>query len=218
MTKMKALIENNYFTVVVAGHDALPSFYDEFKNEFRIFEKYKLDYIDEKSARELIEDPIRYEDGSSRYQPGAVDLILKMTACSPFYIQIVCDEIVKYANENKCSPITIPDVNDVYNKLITNQGSISFGDFDNLISSGDGKLNPKAVENTYRVLQDIAVRTRSQEYCKQKDIYVFGKEDERIIKDLKERDVVGEDKPYVGEKRIKIKVELFKNWINNNEN
>lgn len=218
MTKMKALIENNYFTVVVAGHDALPSFYDEFKNEFRIFEKYKLDYIDEKSARELIEDPIRYEDGSSRYQPGAVDLILKMTACSPFYIQIVCDEIVKYANENKCSPITIPDVNDVYNKLITNQGSISFGDFDNLISSGDGKLNPKAVEDTYRVLQDIAVRTRSQEYCKQKDIYVFGKEDEKIIKDLKERDVVVEDKQYVGEKRIKIKVELFKNWINNNEN
>ena len=218
MTKMKALIENNYFTVVVAGHDALPSFYDEFKNEFRIFEKYKLDYIDEKSARELIEDPIRYEDGTSRYQPGAVDLILKMTACSPFYIQIVCDEIVKYANENMCSPITILDVNDVYNKLITNQGSISFGDFDNLISSGDGKLNPKAVEKTYSVLQDIAVRTRSQEYCKQKEINVFGQEDETIIKDLKERDVVVDDKQYVGEKRIKIKVELFKNWINNNEN
>ena len=218
MIKMKALIENNYFTVVVAGHDAMPNFYDEFKNELRIFDPYKLDYIDEKSARELIEDPIRNSDGTSRYQKEAVDRIIKLTACSPFYIQIICDEIVRYANLNRHSQITIIDVASVLTKLVTNQGSISFGDFDNLISSGDGKLNPEEVQKTYRVLQEIAVRTRKIEYCRQKDISVFSpSEDNRIISDLIKRDVVVEDKQYVGEKRIKIKVELFKEWINNNE-
>ena len=219
MIKMKALIENNYFTVVVAGHDAMPNFYDEFKNEFRIFEPYKLNYIDESSARELIEDPIRYPNGSSRYQKEAVDRIIELTACSPFYIQIMCDEIVRYANMNRHSQITVIDVDSVLTKLVTNQGSISFGDFDNLISSGDGKLNPEEVKKTYEVLQEIAVRTRKLEYCRQKDINVFGASvDNKIISDLIKRDVVVEDKQYVGEKRIKIKVELFKEWINNNEN
>lgn len=37
-----------------------------------------------------------------------------------------------------------------------------------------------------------------------------------IINDLIERDVVVNDKLYVGEKRIKIKVQLYKEWINNN--
>lgn len=218
MIKMKALIENNYFTVVVAGHDAMPKFYDEFKNEFRIFDPYKLDYIDEKSARELIEDPIRNSDGTSRYQKEAVDRIVELTACSPFYIQIICDEIVRYANQNQHLQITVIDVESVLTKLVTNQGSISFGDFDNLVSSGDGKLDPEEVKKTYRVLQEIAVRTRKIEYCRQKDINVFGiSEDNRIISDLIKRDVVVEDKQYVGEKRIKIKVELFKEWINNNE-
>ena len=110
MAKMKALIENNYFTVVVAGHDAMPQFLNDFANEFKIFEPYKLSYIDEKSARELIEDPIRNEDGSSRYQPEAVNKILELSACSPFYIQILCDEIVKYANANRHSPITIIEI------------------------------------------------------------------------------------------------------------
>lgn len=217
MTKMKALIENDFFTVVVAGHDAMPNFYDDFENEFRIFERYKLSYISEHAARELIEDPIRNDDGTSRYHPEAVNRILELTACSPFYIQILCDEIVKYANLNRHSQITVIDVNNVLTKLVTNQGSISFGDFDNLISSGDGKLNPEQVKKTYSVLQEIAVRTRKLEYCRQADINVFGKnEDAKIIDDLIKRDVVVDDKVYVGEKRIKIKVELFKDWINNN--
>lgn len=217
MAKMKALIENNYFTVVVAGHDAMPQFLNDFANEFKIFEPYKLSYIDEKSARELIEDPIRNEDGSSRYQPEAVNKILELSACSPFYIQILCDEIVKYANANRHSPITIIDVNNVLKLLVSNQGSISKGDFENLVSSGDGKLNPTLVAKTYNILQEIAVRTRKIEYCPQKDINVYGRsEDDVIINDLIERDVVVNDKLYVGEKRIKIKVQLYKEWINNN--
>ena len=217
MAKMKALIENNYFTVVFAGHDAMPQFLNDFANEFKIFEPYKLSYIDEKSARELIEDPIRNEDGSSRYQPEAVNKILELSACSPFYIQILCDEIVKYANANRHSPITIIDVNNVLKLLVSNQGSISKGDFENLVSSGDGKLNPTLVAKTYNILQEIAVRTRKIEYCPQKDINVYGRsEDDVIINDLIERDVVVNDKLYVGEKRIKIKVQLYKEWINNN--
>lgn len=217
--KMKALIENNYFTVVVAGHDAMPDFLNEFKNEFGIFEPYKLNYIDETSARELIEDPIRNTDGSSRYKPDAVNRILELTACSPFYIQIFCDEIVRYVNQNRKSQITIIDVNSVLNRLITNQGSISFGDFDNLISSGDGKLDPERVKKTYDILQEIAARTRKLEYCRKLDINVFGPQtDKLIIDDLIKRDVVIDNKNYTGDKQIKIKVELFKEWINNNVN
>lgn len=48
-------------------------------------------------------------------------------------------------------------------------------------------------------------------------INVYGRsEDDVIINDLIERDVVVNDKLYVGEKRIKIKVQLYKEWINNN--
>jgi hypothetical protein len=107
----------------------------------------------------------------------------------------------------------------VLRRLVTNQGSISKGDFDNLISSGDGKLNEELVRCTYEILREIAARTKKREYCPLSDIHVYGNlKDTEIIDDLIKRDVVVYDKEYLGEKQIKIKVKLFKEWINNNEN
>jgi hypothetical protein len=75
-------------------------------------------------------------------------------------MQMLCNEIVRYANAYRHSPITIMDVNHVLKLLGSNQGSISKGDVENLISSGDGKLNPTLVARTYHIHQQIAVRTR----------------------------------------------------------
>lgn len=80
----------------------MPRFMDDFQNVFASMHPQELTYIDEKSARELIEEPIwNKKKNSSRYQPDAVDEIIKLTACSPFYIMIICSELGKICSSKK---------------------------------------------------------------------------------------------------------------------
>ena len=122
MEYWKGLVESKIFSFVFAGQDSMPRFMDAFQNVFASMNPTELTYIDEASARQLIEEPIwNYKTNSSRYNPQAVNRIIKLTACSPFYIMILCSELVKWARLKKRVPITEYDVNAGVEKMIYNE-------------------------------------------------------------------------------------------------
>lgn len=213
----KGLVESRIFSFVFAGQDAMPRFMDEFQNVFASMHPQELTYIDERSARELIEEPIwNHEKNCSRILPDAVDKIIKLTACSPFYIMIICSELVRYARERKRLPIQGYDVDALVQKMICNESSISRKDFDNLISCGESRLDIVDKNDSLKVLKDIAIKSRNMEYYDINAIDVFNKEKVKtIIDDLLRRGVL-EPHPVISNK-IKIKVELFKRWLLNHE-
>ena len=161
----KDLVDSREFSFVFAGQDAMPRFMDAFPNVFTSMHPQELTYIDEKSARELIEEPIwNKKKDCSRFHPDAVDEIIKLTACSPFYIMIICSELVKYARQRKRLPIQANDVNALVQRMICNESSISRRDFDNLISCGDSSLDVIDKDDALKVLKDIAVKARNIDY------------------------------------------------------
>lgn len=213
----KGLIESRIFSFVFAGQDAMPRFMDEFQNVFASMHPQELTYIDEQSARELIEEPIwNSKKNCSRFHPEAVNEILKLTACSPFYIMILCSELVKYARQRKRLPISVNDVNSLVQRMVCNESSISRKDFDNLISCGESRLDIIDKDESIKVLKDIAVKSRNIEYYDVSAINVYDKNKVRfIIEDLLRRGVL-ELHPEISSK-VKIKVGLFKRWLLNHE-
>ena len=213
----KGLIESKVFSFVFAGQDAMPRFMDEFQNVFASMHPQELTYIDEQFARELIEEPIwNHTKNCSRYAPDAVNKIIELTSCSPFYIMILCSELVKDARQRKYLPIRGSDVNTLVQKMICNESSISRKDFDNLISCGESRLDIIDKDDSIKVLKDIAIKSRNIEFYDINEIKVFNKEKvKNIINDLLRRRVL-EPHPDSGN-RVKIKVGLFKRWLLNHE-
>lgn len=213
----KGLVESRVFSFVFAGQDAMPRFMDDFQNVFASMHPQELTYIDEKSARELIEEPIwNNKKNCSRFNPDAVDEIIKLTACSPFYIMILCSELVRYARERKKLPIRVSDVDALVQKMICNESSISRKDFDNLISCGESRLDIIDKNDSLKVLKDIAIKARNVDYYDINAISVFNKDKVKtIIDDLLRRGVLEPHPNFPN--RVKIKVELFKRWLLNHD-
>lgn len=213
----KGLIESKVFSFVFAGQDAMPRFMDDFQNVFASMHPQELTYIDEQSARKLIEEPIwNHKKGCSRFHPDAVNKILELTACSPFYIMILCSELVKFARQRKRLPIQANDVDTLVQKMICNESSISRKDFDNLISCGESRLDIIDKDDSIKVLKDIAIKSRNIEFYDINEIKVFDKEKvKKIIGDLLRRRVLEPHSDFGN--KVRIKVGLFKRWLLNHE-
>ena len=179
--------------------------------------KERLTYLKEEDALKLIVDPIRDENGVSRYATGAAELILDYTACSPYYIQKFCEALVDYMREKKAIIATTADVTHVARQMI--QAALK-DDFDNLISGGDklefAEINEKTI---LAVLYRIAYLTKNTDYCSRHDIDHYYKDNEglidgeekvisKVLDNLEMREVVE-----INEGMYKIKVRLFHEWI-----
>lgn len=217
MQNWKAFIEDGGFSVVVSGQDTMKQFMFEFQNEFGMFKPERLTYLDIKAAKELIDEPIWDKTNNrSRYTRDSIDKIISLTACSPFYIQIVCNELVRFMNAKKKPVLTPRDVEDVVISLCKGPNSLTLEmDFDNLLSAGDKQLDQIKPDEAFAILLEIAKLTKNLPFARREDIFVYssGKDDE-IIRDLMERAVIEEES--LVSNRYKIKVQLFKDWLNFN--
>ncbi len=221
MQQWKSVIQNpdSSFASVMVGQDVIPYFKNEpyARNAFQMIEDYRLTYLEEADARDLITKPIKTK--TDIYASGAVDLILQYTACNPYYIQMLCSELISYMNGRKAIIATTSDVMAVANSIIS---KMTDRDFDNLLSPGDAiNIDGVTGKNMMAVLYRIAKLTENTEYCTPSDIVNFYKEElienegeivTKVLENLFEREVV--DKK---EGLCRIKVKLFKQWMLNQD-
>lgn len=219
--KTKELSESGSITFVVSGHDVMPKFWERFPNELGIFKKEPVTSIDEKSARELVEEPVWDKDNDrSRFEQDAVTRIIELSGYNPFYIQILCAEIVDYALKNSIPVITEYDVNVVVNRMTSSETKLRRGDFDNLIPVKDNKVFHErvfelSIDDAYSIVKEIA--QFENEFVADSSLHAIKKtEKKKVLSYLLSRDVL-EPHPDYGRELVKIKVSLFKEWLRKNE-
>jgi type I restriction enzyme M protein len=79
--------------VILTGSHRLSELREEYWSVLFAVGLYKeIDVLDETSARELISAPLA---GIVRYTPDAVDEIIRLTSCHPYFIQMLCHTIVE---------------------------------------------------------------------------------------------------------------------------
>ena len=207
MKGWKALLEKGFFRCVLVGNDLMPRFIQDYPNEFQVALQKRVSSLDPMYARALIEDPIRLPDGQSRYRGNAVDRILALTGCSPYYIQLFCHDLVEYMNrEDVLAPAIGPaDIDIVAKKMITTE--LDESHFDNLLTPGDREVTDISESLVIDVLRATHREAGAHMYHEvNPDAHP---EAERVIQDLVRRQVL---ERITGD-RYRIQVGLFSEWL-----
>lgn len=211
MKTWKSFLEKGFFNSVLIGQDIMPKFKAAYPNEFGVTEDKRLSYLKKSDAIALIEKPIWDNTRDrSRFLGKATDLILDYTSSNPYYVQIFCARLVDYMNENKAISITEADVIDIANSFIKGEQALTADKFDNLITAGDADLDAFNSNDVLTALKTIAIASKNLDSCPRQAINL-GEIDyeERILKDLKDREVLSIPQPGY----FKINVRLFKEWL-----
>lgn len=208
----KSLLQENYFSVVLVAQDFYPKFKALDANAFQTMQSERVSYLAEEDAKRLIDEPIRIGgiDGESRYAEKAIDRIYELTAGSAFYIQIFCDKLVDYVNQDRVTKITEANVNKVLKESMMR---LDKGVFDNLTNDGDTSPDAILKEDSEAVLREIAKHTQNQPHCNRTQITcVTQKSIDEILHNLYEREVIEKNK----DGYYRIRIGLFKEWLNKN--
>jgi len=214
MKNWKAILQENYFNAVLAGQDVMPKFKQKFPNEFGTTQDERVSYLKIEDAVKLIDEPIRIggKQGKSRFREKAIDRIIDLTAGSPFYIQIICNRLVEYMNRKKAGLVTEADVEQIKNELIRGVNALSQDKFDNLINSGDTTKDAISDEDALKVLKAIAANSLTGPANRNNIICETHSPVDLILDDLVKREVVEREREHY----YKIRVGLFKEWLNAN--
>lgn len=211
MKNWKALLQENYFSAVLAGQDVMPKFKQQFANEFGTTQDERVSYLKRNDAIRLIDEPIRIggKQGESRYREQAIERILDLTAGSPFYIQIICNRLVEYMNRKHAMLVTEADVEYVKNELVRGVNALSLDKFENLINSGDTSDDAIGDEDMLNVLTTIAKNSQTGPCNRSSITCETSIPVEIILDDLVKRDVIGRERGQY----YQIQVGLFKEWL-----
>src|SRR5262249_14937358 len=143
------------------------------------------------TASDLAQRPILIGT-ASRYRGRAVDRLLEYTAGSPFYLQIMCDHLVRHLNRRKRVFVTEADVDQVARELTTGSGFLPIERCDPLITAA-GESVVEASRDTYlSLLTAIAHASRMSGGARMDDIPPLENR-HSLLKDLRERDVLAID-------------------------
>jgi tetratricopeptide (TPR) repeat protein len=222
MRLLKGMIEHGMFSCVLCGIDSMPKMVKEFSNDFAVANLRYVGYLDLQSTKELIEDPIRLEDGSSRFTSAAVEAILQLTARSPYLCQLICQRLVEYLNEerNPDPTVTRADIDQAVRDMVEG------GRLLNPWTTFDGLCRYKeniGQDNRATILEGLVLYTVADEMQRSefvtleviiRRLHGLAGEDEieSTINDLYDRKVLGVP-PLSPVRQFQIEVKLYYQWI-----
>ncbi len=82
---------------------------------FNIARPFKISYLYESEAAALIVEPLA---GDLTYDNMVVEKIIRVTACHPYFIQYICDSLVKLAQKMRKNFVYLPDIDVVLQEVI----------------------------------------------------------------------------------------------------
>ncbi len=203
MDTWKKLLEADLFKAVLIGQDTMPNFIKEFQNQFQVTQLIRVDRLDDESVRKLIEEPLRLNNGETRFMENSVDLIAGWFYGQPYYIQLYCDRLVNQMNIDKRVRVTNALAEKVKAMMLE---EVDEDLFDNLISRGD---ESGTEGECYDILKQIAQLTKNSEWAEIDDIQVQNKDN--LIDDLINRAVIRKK-----DNKCKILISFFREWLNMN--
>jgi len=109
MKNWKALLQENYFSAVLAGQDVMPKFKQRFPNEFGTTQDERVSYLKREDAIKLIDEPIRIggRQGESRYRERAIERILDLFLTSLIMLDIYSKAMFRVFRSCESCPIDL---------------------------------------------------------------------------------------------------------------
>ena len=219
MKQWKAVTQDErvHISVVMIGQDNTPLFIAEpyASNAFGVIDDDRLNYLPKEGAHDLIVEPLLDNDKKSRFLNKAVDRIMTLTACSPYFLMNFCARLVDYMKKKKKGKVTEVDVDNAMQYYLEDPvKGLKENFFHSLFSADD--VDEEEKQKTKTVLRVIAKGMESKDpsaltpswIIKEVGTAVDSEEVKMILKDLDRRDVAPEK-----DGKYRIKVIMFQKWL-----
>lgn len=209
MRGWKALLEARTFNALLVGQDTMPRFKQAFPNEFGVTHDERISYLEEDEAARLAAEPILLS-GASRYRGQAQHRLFRLTAGSPFFLQIYCDRLVRHLNTRRAAFVTEADIEQVARSLTVGADSLPPERFDALVTAAGENVALVPRRDLWNVLARVARESLHSDWCYKAALTELANA-ERAVSDLIDREILATE----GE-RVSIRVGLFAAWLRAN--
>lgn len=206
---LKAFIEQYSFSLLLVGCEPMIPFVHDIKfgNTFSAAEQIHVEYLPMEYAKKLICDPIPQKSGRENPFRFVADEIYRLSAGSPYFIQLICKNLIDDLNEKKK---VFADKKMILNSL-HKEGKVRQNNFDSLFASLN--FQASSPEDNNRVLKRIAYRQKERTGSTRKKIIgdlenTTEKPTETVLDELISRKIIEESN---GELRIVVR--LYEEWI-----
>lgn len=208
----KAFLQNYCVFAVVTGQDDMPEFIREYQNEFACMELRKITYLDEVSAKKLIQEPLERANDIAHIfrEDGCVDMLYHLTSGSAFLTIILCSNLVEYLNDKGARMVTRGIVDDfLRNRVLGVNSCLEEAHFEaQLQERGHRELDQVNKE----ILLSVARQSQSTGHANIGRITCGGmgrEEMEALLRRLVDRNVLVKQ----GREDYRIQVELLEKWL-----
>ena len=209
MRQWKSMLQKQLFTAVIAGQDSMVDFVKDHENVFRRTDLVRLSYFTREEAERFAVDPIRDENGNSRYRPNAFDVLYDYTYGAPFYMMKFCAALVDYLNDKKTNAICAADIHAVAKLLLKTdyEHRLELGDFHPFYERARVDFGNLTKDEILKFLIFVAKYSTLERSASIDILEDYPKKDQ-LIKDLSDREVISVDRT-----GIKILVGLFGEYV-----
>lgn len=208
MRQWKGLLEGRHFSAVVVGQDSMPAFKQAFPNEFGVTHDERISYLSREEAELLATVPMSH-NGKSRFRGRSLEKLLQLTSGSPWFIQIMCDELVCLLNDRKAPYITEADVDAVVRDLISGPHMLPIERFDPLITAAGEAVGRASRETYLDLLAQISAESTGTSGARLEHLFALNGARDALIDDMVERQVLKREPG----NRVRLSVGLFEEWL-----
>ncbi|MBC7237988.1 MAG: hypothetical protein H5T69_19265, partial [Chloroflexi bacterium] len=172
----------------------------------------KISYLTEAEATDLIVEPVK---GLIEYHPLVIQRIRNVTACHPYFIQYICDELVKLAQAEQRNYIELTDVDAVIQDVVRD----ATGNIENSIYNDLSEAEKLVLAALAHVTDEVRVFVLLGDIANMLERRRLGMSREEILqalRALRERDLVTETR--IGQQlRYSFRMGLVRMWLRENE-
>ena len=179
---------------------------------FNIARSYKISYLNQSEAEALITEPVA---AYLTYDDLVVDKILRVSACHPYFVQYICDSLLKLAQRKQRNFVALPDIDAVLQDVIQDNTGV----LQNAVYAPLSKSEQKVLAALANVTDDYRIYVLPDMVARMLDKYnlgISGPELLHALRSLRERDLVVEKR--IGQSlQYGFKMGLIRMWLRQNE-
>lgn len=179
---------------------------------FNIARSYKISYLNQNEAEALIVEPVAEY---LTYDNLVVDKILRVSACHPYFIQYICDSLVKLAKRTRKNFVALPDIDVVLQDVIQD----NTGNLQKAVYAPLSKPEQRVLTALANVTDDYRIYVPPDMVEEVLDKYKLGIPKPELLdalRGLRERDLIVEKR--IGQSlQYGFKMGLIRMWLRQNE-
>lgn len=177
--------------------------------------KREVGFLDEEAAQQLISQPLA---GQAEYSEEAIIRILQLTASNPYFVQMVCHNIVNVLNEQSSTYVSSSIVEEAAQETLISAD----GHFITIFQSASTSIHRALVIllasniTAGSVKEDLTLpKYEVEKFIDDYHLPIEHHELEDVLRELSERDIIsihGE----MGKRFYGFKIDLVRQWIRRN--